>query len=242
MNVSHINSYTKEISVIIRMGGIFLYNRKKVLFIVFIGIIVVSSFLIDLRIKASILELAQSNAQLKSMELINEVVNEKVVSGTDYDDIVKIHKDDEGQIVMIQANTSELNRVIAQTIAEVARGMSQLEEEQIRIPLGQVSGLRFLAGYGPKISVRMIPAGQVKVKVHNRLEQAGINQTLHLICLDISSTIRIAVPFVDRDIDVATSVPLAETIIVGRVPDTYVQFQGMGEALEKNQDKASQKN
>lgn len=219
------------------MGGICLRRRKKALLIILICAIILGTIFVDLRLKASILELARSNAQLKTVELMNQVVNEKVVAETQYDDLMRIHKDDQGRIVLIQANTVALNRIIAQTISELARGLGQLREDRIDIPLGQLTGSRILAGYGPKITVRMIPAGQVSVRVDNRFEQAGINQSRHLIYLEVKTTIRIAVPFVDRDVNASTIVPLAETIVVGQVPETYVQFPGFGAMFDQNNQK-----
>lgn len=223
------------------MGGICLRRRKKALLIVLICAIILGTIFVDLRLKASILELARSNAQLKTVELMNQVVNEKVVAETQYDDLMRIHKDDQGRIVLIQANTVALNRIIAQTISELARGLGQLREDRIDIPLGQLTGSRILAGYGPKITVRMIPAGQVSVRVDNRFEQAGINQSRHLIYLEVKTTIRIAVPFVDRDVNASTIVPLAETIVVGQVPETYVQFPGFGAMFDQGLQRSGKK-
>jgi hypothetical protein len=79
--------------------------------------------------------------------------------------------------------------------------------------------------------VKIIPAKQVTVEVENRFEQAGINQTRHLINFKINSRIKIAVPLVDKDVEVATTIPLADTIIVGSVPDTYLNFTAPGETL-----------
>ena len=189
-------------------------------------IIVLASFIIlaDLRLKASILDIAESQAQLKVMELVNQAVTDKIVAQTDYRDIVYIHKDEKGRIEMLQANTVKLNQIMAQTINEVIRSMSNLESQNVSVPLGQVTGSIFLAGYGPRVKVNIIPAKQVSVDVENKFEQAGINQTRHMVYFKINTMIKIAVPLVNKNINVATTVPLADTIIVGAVPDTYLNL------------------
>lgn len=187
--------------------------------------------LADLRLKGSILEIAQSEAQLKAVEMVNQAVNDKIVAETDYRDIVYIHKDENGRIVMIQANTVILNQIMAKTIKEVIASLNGLEAQTISVPLGQVTGSIFLAAYGPKLSVKIIPAKQVTVEVENKFEQAGINQTRHLIYFKINSRIKIAVPLVDKDVEISTTIPLADTIIVGAVPDTYLNFTAPGETL-----------
>lgn len=190
--------------------------------IAFLTIIVLT----DLRLKASILEIARTQAQLETVEIINQAVNDKIVAATDYRDIMYVHKDEKGNIVMLQANTVVLNQIIANTINEVITSTRKLESNTISIALGQVTGSIFLATYGPRISVRIIPTRQVNVEIENKFEQAGINQTRHLIYLKINTTIKIAVPLVNKDLAVSTTVPLADTIIVGDVPQTYVNFNG----------------
>ena len=188
--------------------------------IAFLAIIVLT----DLRLKASILEIARSQAQLETVEIINQAVNDKIVAVTDYRDIMYVHKDDKGNIVMLQANTVVLNRIIANTINEVINSTRKLQSNTISVALGQVTGSIFLATYGPRIKVRIIPTRQVNVEIENKFEQAGINQTRHLIYLKTNTIIKIAVPLVNKDLAVSTTVPLADTIIVGAVPQTYVNF------------------
>lgn len=211
-----------------------MYYRSKMPIIaaVMLVIILVTAYLlIDARIKGSILELAQAKAQLKVVELINQAVYEKVVQETEYKDIVNVHKDDEGRIVMIQANTVILNQIMAKTISEVIAGLDKLDEETIRIPLGQITGITFLSGSGPRIEVKIIPSKQLSVNVKDKFEQAGINQTRHQIYLIINSKVKMAVPLMSKEIHVTTTIPMAETIIVGEVPETYVNFSGSGDNL-----------
>lgn len=211
-----------------------MYYRSKMPIIaaVMLVIILVTAYLlIDARIKGSILELAQAKAQLKVVELINQAVYEKVVQETEYKDIVNVHKDDEGRIVMIQANTVILNQIMAKTISAVIAGLDKLDEETIRIPLGQITGITFLSGSGPRIEVKIIPSKQLSVNVKDKFEQAGINQTRHQIYLIINSKVKMAVPLMSKEIHVTTTIPMAETIIVGEVPETYVNFSGSGDNL-----------
>ncbi|MEA1960212.1 MAG: sporulation protein YunB [Bacillota bacterium] len=210
-----------------------MYLRRGAFVFVGIGLIIVIVLIVtmDFKLKSSVLEIAQSKAQLKTVEMITGVVNDKVVVDTEYQNIICIHKDDQGRIVMVQPNTVELNRLMARTVGEVAHLLGEMEGETIGIPLGQLTGSEILAGYGPKVMVKIIPAGQVFVNVENKFEEAGINQSRHLIYLTINSSIKIAVPFMDRQINVSNTIPLAETIIVGTVPETYVHFTGSSDEL-----------
>jgi sporulation protein YunB len=202
-----------------------------ILTVIFVLGIAALMILADLRLKASVLEIARSQAQLQTVELINQSVNDKIVAQTDYKDIIFIHKDENDKIVMLQSNTVMLNQIMAKTVNEVIRSMRALEGNKISIPLGQVTGSIFLAARGPRVSVKLIPAKQVNVEVENKFEQAGINQTRHLIYFKINGRVKIAVPFMDEDVEVSTTVPLADTIIVGEVPATYVNLSNPNQAV-----------
>lgn len=208
-------------------------RRYNILPIIILGCVLIgiTVFTIDLKLKASILEIAKSRAQITGMEIINQVINEKIVSNVEYQDIVYVHKDNEGKIVLIQPNTVKLNQIMALTIIEITEEFNQMNDNTFNIPLGQITGSKMLAGYGPKVKVRMVPASQIHVEVLNKFEQAGINQTRHLIYFNIKSDITVAVPFLNEEVHVATTLPLAETIIVGDVPKTYVNFTGSSEML-----------
>lgn len=202
------------------------YRRRWRLLIIIAVSLMAVTIIVDIKIKSSILQLARSEAQLTETAAINRIVNEKVVNDIEYQELVTVHKDDQGRIVMIQPNTIMLNKIMTQTVIEVAEASRQMRTDSISIPAGQLLGPAFLAGYGPKFKVKIIPAGEVQVNVLNKFDQAGVNQTRHLIYFKINSNIKIAVPYLDETIRVSTVIPLAETIIVGEVPKTYLNFSG----------------
>lgn len=202
------------------------YNWMAGLILMLVFLLILSFIYVDYRLKSSILEIAKSRAQVTQSEVISEIVNQQVVARIEYQDIVIVHKDDQGRIVMIQPNTIMLNQMMATTVGEVSASLNKMEDQHLEIPLGEITGSKMLAGYGPRMKVRIIPVGQIHVNVFNKFDQAGINQTRHLIYFNIENTIKVAVPFLNEEIKVSAMVPLAETIIVGAVPDTYVSMTG----------------
>lgn len=212
-----------------------MYRPKKRIItaaVVLLVLIIILIIFVDAQLKSSILEIARSKAQISGMEAINRVINEKIVAQIEYKDIVYIHKDNNGKIVLIQPNTIKLNQIMASTVIEVTASLNQMSGESFYIPLGQLTGSKILAGYGPRMKVKTIPVGQVTVDVLDKFDQAGINQTRHFIYLKVTSKIKVAVPFMDKEVRVISTIPLAETIIVGEVPDTYVNFNGTNEMLK----------
>jgi sporulation protein YunB len=210
------------------------YFRKNVFItgvLIAVALLILLIIFVDAKLKSSILEIARSKAQISGMEAINRVINDKIVSKIEYKDIVYVHKDNDGRIVLIQPNTIKLNQIMANTVIEVTDSLDRMSADSFYIPLGQLTGSNILAGYGPRIKVKTIPVGQVKVDVLDKFDQAGINQTRHLIYLRVNSKIKVAVPFMDKEVKVISTIPLAETIIVGEVPHTYVNFNGTKEFL-----------
>ncbi|HNX29237.1 MAG TPA: sporulation protein YunB [Syntrophomonadaceae bacterium] len=187
-------------------------------------LIIFTLLFLDYRLKASIIEIAKAKAQITVTENINSVINQQIVTKIEYQDIVNIHKDKEDRIVLIQPNTIILNKMMTNSVIEITHALDQLSEKSIDVPLGQITGSKILAGYGPKMKVKVITVGQVYVNVLNKFESAGINQTRHLIYFEIESKVKVAVPFLDEELQVSTTVPLAETIIIGDVPETYVGY------------------
>lgn len=192
-----------------------------VLIFIFIG----SLIWFDIRIKASVLAIARSKVQLSETETINQIINREVVAKTRYEDLVEIHKDKNGRVVLLQPNSILINKIVSSTTARVSESLGNMREESVSIPMGQISGATLLAGYGPKIKVKIIPCGQVHVDIVNQFDEAGVNQTRHLIYCQIKTSLKVAVPLMDEDITVSTKVPLAETIIIGDVPRTYVNYK-----------------
>ncbi len=207
------------------------FRVMPILGVILIVILLTSIVFADLRVKKSLLTLASAEAQAAGTETINRIINDKVVSGLAYDEIVAVHKDGQGKIVLLQPNTIMLNQVMSRTVYELSEYMGQMKDETIEIPLGELSGIDLLAAHGPRMKVNVIPAGQVHVNVLNDFQQAGINQTRHLIYFEVRSNIKVAVPLMEKEVEVLAVIPMVENIIVGDVPETYVNFRGISEAI-----------
>ena len=183
-----------------------------------------SLWTMEIHLKPTLLALAETKATVIATQTINNVINDKVSSGIDPQTLVTVKVDSRGRVVLIQPNTMEFNRLAADTTIKVQDALQDIGEERITIPVGQVLGSQLLASMGPKITVTIIPVGTVQVKVIDKFEQAGINQTRHMVYLMATTQVRIVVPLVSKSVSVITQVPIAEYVVVGEVPGTYVQF------------------
>ncbi|HWR44577.1 sporulation protein YunB [Sporomusa sp.] len=179
---------------------------------------------VDTHLKPTLMAIAETRATFIATHSINNVINNKISLTVDPKTLVNITLDEHGRVVLIQPNTMEFNRLAADTTMKVQDALKEITEEKIQIPIGQVLGSQMLASLGPKITVTIIPVGTVQVKVVDKFEQAGINQTRHMVYLVATTQVRIVVPLVSESVSVNTQVPIAEYVVVGEVPNTYVQF------------------
>lgn len=210
--------------------------KRPMLYLLLIIIPVVLFWYVDTMLRPAIYDIARVRAIQIATEIINSSVQQKVGSSNlQYSDFILIHKDSQGRIVLMQANTVKMNQLAADVTLAVQGALKRLEDERFYIPLGQVTGSYFLADTGPRIKVSVMPVGIVRVDVKDKFENAGINQTRHKIYLQFETEVRIIVPFISGETKVATHVPIAESIIVGDVPTTFVTLPGglFGEGIIK---------
>lgn len=206
-------------------------NHKKMFvytYIVFIFILLLAIYgflLVDRKIKPTVLTIAEIKARQIASTSINESINKMITDDIRYQDLYFIRTDSEGNITFMQANTIMMNKLAAEVAIEVQQKMNEMgkaENTSIRIPLGNIFGSQLLAQYGPRVKVKVTTLGQVNVDFYTQFEQSGINQTRHKIYLTVNTRIKTIVPFTSQTMPIQSTVPVAETIIVGRVPDNYV--------------------
>lgn len=201
------------------------------------GLLVIGAFIIlDITLRSAFYNIAEIRAIQMSTEAIYKTLQQEVSSeNIQYQDFIFIHKDNQGHVALMQANTVMVNRVAARITMSTQTALEELRCQSFEIPLGEILGIPLLANYGPRISYRIMPMGTVRVNIVDQFEAAGINQTRHKIYLNFATNVRIVIPSKSGEAVVATQMPLAESIIVGNVPNTFVNVVGgiLGSGLVK---------
>lgn len=152
-------------------------------------------------------------------------VNEAIDSGQiAYEQLVHYEKDNEGHITMVRSNMAAFNRLQAQILDLILSRIDQVSARELSIPVGTLTGSPLLAGRGPRISVRMESVGSSTARFENQFESAGINQTKHRIVLRIDVYVSILLPGYSTVTQVTNEITVAETVIVGAVPENYTYF------------------
>lgn len=158
------------------------------------------------------------------------------MTGGQWSDLVQLVKDGEGQITAAVTDVGRVNELQAALAGDVIAALTAPNTADLGVPLGNLLPSPFFSGLGPKVPIRILSVSEVEVKLMSRFTSAGINQTLHRLLLSLSARVRVLIPTGTVTAIVYADVTAAETLIVGRVPDSYMYFEGSDqwdEPLEK---------
>lgn len=193
-----------------------------------VAVFALGFFIVDRRIRPTLLKMAEARARQIATQAINEAINGKVAINIKYEDLIAFRTDARGKVVLLQLNTGEINRISSEVTVRVQDLLRQVFQERIRIPLGQALGSQILAGLGPRLTIHVQPVGTVQSVILSKFEQAGINQTRHRVYMEVTAVVRIVVPLVSSDVTVRSEVPITEAVYMGEVPGVYFGIEEKG--------------
>lgn len=179
----------------------------------------------------TMLDMAFARAYSMAVETINRAVKQAMAQGVTYEELIDAQMDAQGRVSMLRANTMRMNELASQTALLAERELGSAENQVVEIPLGAALGVSFLSGLGPRLEVQILPVGAVHTSFDTEFETAGINQTRHKIFLNLRATVSLIVPTGSQLVEVTSTVPIAESIIVGEVPDSFVDVNNEEDML-----------
>lgn len=168
------------------------------------------------------------------MEIMYSSIIEEYSKEFNYDDIIQVEKDGEGNITLLKADTLKLNKIACDVALDSQRKLKLLGNSGIKIPFGYIFQNNLLAQLGPKVTIYMEPIGYIETKYESEFESAGVNQTRHKIYVQVNAKLRIIIPMKKEDIEVKSEVPISETIIVGKIPNTSINMSLEGTGFKLN--------
>ena len=197
-----------------------------------VGLLVVALVIAaEQNLSQTMLDMAFARAYSIAVETVNRAVKQVVAGGVSYEDLIVTQMDAQGRVSMLRANTMRMNEIATKTALLAEKELNSIENQYINSPMGAALGIRFLAGYGPRIPVQILPIGAVQTNFDTEFVSAGINQTRHKIFLSLRTTVSLIIPTGSQLVEVNSTVPIAESIIVGEVPDSFVDVSDMEDML-----------
>ena len=174
----------------------------------------------------AVVALSQEKIRSIATQTISEVVGEVLSNGGySYDDLVEISYSSENKVSQISTNSTQVNLLVREVTAKVQERFDQLDNTQVAVKLGSFTGIPFLFGYGPNVTLNLVPVGTVQTTFETKFLSAGINQTLHSLYFDVNAILGLILPGSTQNFDTNLQVLICESVIVGEIPSIYLQGQ-----------------
>ena len=202
-------------------------NKKPVLKIIIVILIsVITAYSIIQAIGPIFEGLAVQKAKAIATEVMNKKISE-VLAKHDYKDLVWIMKDENTANNILRTDVVTINRIASEIAIEVENNLLNVQNSKIEIAIGALTGSKYLTGSGPKIPLKIIPSGNVTTELKTEFESKGINQTIYRIYLQLDCDMKILTPYENLEHKIENQVLLVETVIVGEIPQTYYNLEGL---------------
>ncbi len=197
-------------------------SKKRIIVVacVFTAVLVFLTIFIQRNVSGVLYKLSEASIRSMSTAAVNETVTQ-TLSDTDYDSLVTITYGEDSRITSISANAYRVNLLARKMVAGTTQLLAEKGTGGVKVPIGAFTGIGFLSGAGPKVTFKIIAVNRVECTFRSSFQAAGINQTVHSIYLDVTSEVSVVLPSGTKKISTVTEVMVAESLIVGEVPDIY---------------------
>lgn len=194
------------------VGGLFIYFQRNVTRV--------------------LISISEATMRASTTVAVNDAVYYTLSDEMRYEDLVSVERDEQGNIVAVAANPLKINKIARDTASISQSNLKNLSMNGIPVPLGALTGIEAFAGLGPSINFRIIPVSSVTCDFSSTFESVGINQTKHSIYLNVVADISIVMPSRTENFAVITEILVGESVIVGEIPDTYLQSDIFGKKTD----------
>ena len=204
--------------------------RKKLLSICCLALVILIILFIYFQrnVTRVLISISEATMRASTTIAVNDAVYYTLSDDMRFEELVSITRDNNGDITAVAANPLKINKIARDTASISQSNLKNLSLNGIPVPLGALTGIEAFAGLGPSIHFRIIPVSSVSCDFSSTFESVGINQTKHSIYLNIIADISIVMPSRTQNFAVATEILVGESIIVGDIPDAYLQSDIFG--------------
>jgi sporulation protein YunB len=210
-------------------------NKKLLIALLIFFLFAMQGFIfIERNLRPPLMSLAKVRIRQIATQSINSAITDRISEKTNAEQLIDWKTDKNGKITGFMLNYAEHMRITSDTTNTVQKLLDNLKSTSERIPLGQALNSVILASFGPDIPIRFVPAGNVKVDLNTRYQNAGINMILVEVYVRIIAEVTVIVPF-DTDTEIVeTEIPISYSLVVGDVPTYY--FDNKGNPVGSNKD------
>lgn len=207
-------------------------RRRFLRRVLLLGLLLLALFLaVDRNFRPLVFSLAEARSAAMASQVLSGALAEAIEDGVTYEELMNVKMDQSGQVALLSANTMAMNRLAARAGDAALRRLNNMSSERVTVPLGAVLGTTLFSGSGPGVPVSIVPIGSIFTDFATEFEACGINQTRHKVYLQVTANIRIVIPTGAKTTKVSANMLVAESIIVGRVPEGFVGYDLTEEEL-----------
>lgn len=184
--------------------------------------------LLETRLRPVIAEVAAAQAQNSMTAVVERAVTDGLAARqVSYGDLVTIQRDGGGAITALTTDMARMNLLRSELTASILEALREADVSDVQVPLGTLFDLEPLWAKGPALRAKAMTVGTVQAGFDSQFTSAGVNQTLHRIWIEAAVPMTLLLPGGEVETELHTRLCVAETVIVGQVPDTYLQLDGI---------------
>lgn len=205
-------------------------NDKNLGKIVKIIVVLSIAFLVVYSTLGAIYPIFEALCIKEAKALATKISNEqatKVMANYEYEDLCTVVKDKNDNVTMIKANVIPINEIISDIPIKIQEELDKKGKSNFSIALGSFTGSKLFSGIGPNIHFQVAQIGNIDTDLKSEFTAQGINQTLHRVYLQVKCKVQILTPINTIDAEITNQVLLAEAVIVGNVPESYYNLEGL---------------
>lgn len=197
--------------------------RAKIIITVVLLLIIGLLVFFQRNVTKILISISEATIRSVTTVAVNDAVYYTINDNLRYEDLITITYDENGAVSTITTDSLKINRIARDTAYLSQENLNRMSAAGIQVPIGALTGIEALAGFGQKINIKIIPISNVNCTFVSKFEEAGINQTKHSLYLEIVSDISIILPNKTSNLASTTEVLVCESVIAGKIPDTYLQ-------------------
>ena len=201
--------------------------KRKTLKVIFVVLIAVLIYQLIMSYIGPVFETLCDEKVKSIATIISNQESTKAMNKYQYDELYTIEKDSSGNVVIIKSNVVPINNMISDLTEGIQNRFNEMQETQINIPIGNLFGIYYFSGVGPSIPAKVAMTGTLDTEVKSEFIAKGINQTLHRIYVNFECYVKIITPIKNFQKKITNQVIIAEHVIVGNIPDSYYNLEGM---------------
>lgn len=196
----------------------------------FLAIVLILLYL-NFVVNPVIIDATESKVRSLTQKAVGTAIHEVIKGNSIYDELVTITRNNEGDIAMISSNAFKINILSRELLDNAQKKLDLMGEQGVDVGLLTFTGLPIFANRGPQVNIKMLPIGTIYTRFRSEFSSAGINQTNHKIYLVAETNVSIILPTANKKVQTITEILITESIIVGKIPEVYLNSNNLDEML-----------